>query len=108
MVEYIHYHLHPEQESSFLHACEQIERMLQTSGCCEGFELSRSADTAVKYMLRIVWSAANGCGHVSHSGRFLAGIRQYLSAAVDAGYYTPVGPRPNLAQQTFAWMQSAP
>jgi quinol monooxygenase YgiN len=60
IVEYIRYQIPFEQADEFLQAYGEAQQSLKASSHCLGYELSRCAEDAESFILRVEWDSADG------------------------------------------------
>jgi hypothetical protein len=87
VIDYIRYHLHPEQEAGFLDLCRTAAKYLESCPYCA--ELARTANKMANYILRAEWSGREA--EIRESAEFrgyFGAIQRYLSSAVEVGEYS--------------------
>jgi hemoglobin len=101
VVEYIRYHIAPEQAEEFEQAYARAAESLADSDHCQGWELSRCVEHEEHYILRIEWDSVEGHERGFRSSpqfaTFFSAIRPFVNAIHEMRHYnlTPVvGPKP--------------
>ena len=92
IVEYIRYALPPQDAAAFEQAYAAAARSLDRSPHCLGYELSRCAEEAGRYILRIEWDSAEGHLEGFRKGAefpaFFAAIKPYIARIEEMRHYT--------------------
>jgi quinol monooxygenase YgiN len=95
VVEYIRYHISPDQSAAFEEAYAQAAQSLATSEHCLGWELSRGVEEPEHYILRIEWDSVEGHEHGFRAspefGAFFAAIKPFFTAIDEMKHYAATG-----------------
>lgn len=91
IVEYVRYRLKQHSPNALLAAYEEAGPHLQASPECLGYEMSRCADEAEVFTLRILWRSADdhlkGFRQGPHFPPFLALVRPFLEEIEEMRHY---------------------
>lgn len=95
IVEYLRYHIDEDRRQAFEDGYMKAQVALQSSPHCLGWELSRCAEEATQYILRIEWDSADG--HLQGFRRgpdfptFFASIRPFVNDIQEMRHYELTG-----------------
>ncbi|WP_199243275.1 putative quinol monooxygenase [Vitiosangium sp. GDMCC 1.1324] len=91
IVEYIRYKVEPGTGESLIQAYEAASESLRASPHCQGFELTRCAESPETFMLRILWDSAEG--HLKgfrtsrEFGSFFQAVKPFVKSIEEMRHY---------------------
>ncbi|GAA3424944.1 globin domain-containing protein [Streptosporangium sandarakinum] len=95
IVEYIRYRVPEERSADFEAAYRRAAASLGSAPECVDYELTRCAEEAGRYILRITWTSAEdhleGFRNGPNFGAFFTEIRPYVSDIEEMRHYEPTG-----------------
>jgi quinol monooxygenase YgiN len=94
IVEYIRYHIAPEQAEEFVKAYDAAGEVLDASPHCKSYDVSRCSEDAEQFIVRIIWDSAEG--HLKgfrgspEFQRFFTLVRPFFAGIAEMRHYEPV------------------